>query len=325
MDAVEEKAGESEILPTLLHLDLELHGTDGPSTSTPASSRPSVLVVGDGDLSYGSALASVLGRRARMLVTGFDSAADVMSHHPSAEIAEASIIEQGGVVMHGVDGTRLHDTSLEHAPFSRIVWLFPQSPQWRKIDRHRALLRDFFASCADPSVLSPEGCVYVALLAGQGGTRAEPAEKTRRTGDTWQLVECAAVAGMVLIDVRPAHVEQLTSHGYSPKGLRGRDRTFLGNSSDGALLHILQRDGTRGGVELQVPQFDPPVHVRDICFWVDPAVGASLSDNAAFVEEFNEAFAALARQICKSAGADTVDVSLFDQGYVDPGDRKSVV
>merc|ERR1712232_39731 len=55
------------------------------------------------------------------------------------------------------------------------------------------------------------------------------------------------------------------------------------------------------------------MHVRDICFWLEPGMAADS------LEDFNATFADLVRRICSSSGVDSVDVTLFDEGYVDPG------
>merc|ERR1711879_630367 len=89
-------------------------------------------------------------------------------------------------------------------------------------------------------------------------------------------------------------------------GLRGQDRTFLKDGGGDALLHILQREG-----DCTALQFDPPAHVRDICFWLQPEIATDAATC------FDPLFADLVRQVCSSAGVDTADTELFDEGYVD--------
>merc|ERR1712224_725327 len=108
-------------------------------------------------------------------------------------------------------------------------------------------------------------------------------------------------------DVQPAAVGALAECGYAPKGLRNQDRTFLKDGGSEALLHIFQRDG-----ESTAPQYDPPIYVRDICFWLEQSI---ISDGT---EDLDVAFSKLVCHICSSAGVDIVQVTLFDEGYVDP-------
>jgi hypothetical protein len=51
-------------------------------------------------------------------------------------------------VLHGIDGTCLHETPLAGRRFERIVFMFPHCGKKGRIDLNRKLLRDFFVSAA---------------------------------------------------------------------------------------------------------------------------------------------------------------------------------
>merc|ERR1712216_181867 len=84
---------ESAEFPLLLHLDMDAccadRSRDGNGTET---AKPSVLVVGDGDFSYGLVLAKALDGRAHLVVTGFDSIDTLKERHPVSEATAAAIV-----------------------------------------------------------------------------------------------------------------------------------------------------------------------------------------------------------------------------------------
>lgn len=276
------------------------------SLSPPPPPLPRVLVVGDGDYSYGLLLANARraarGTAAGLAVTGFDPPEALAERHPGAAATMAALEAAGATAAAGVDAREAAQLAAAGGPFDEVVFMFPQAPERRKIDRHRALLRGFFAAAASPGVLAAAGRVRVALLAGQGGSRFEPEGKRRPPGDTWQLVECAAAAGLVLTACVPARVEALFPFGYASKGFRGQDRGFLNDGTDG-LCHVLRRPG---GAAVAV---DPPTHSRDVSFYREAGVGDAACDAA---------FLALAHATAAERGAAVRGCDVFDSGYVEP-------
>lgn len=162
-------------------VDLGLLGTATPDT--PAR----VLVCGDADYSYASALASRLGGAAEVTATAYEEEDALLLRYPHAAGSIATLHAAGAAVRYGVDARHLANHFGEAARWERIVFNLPQAPAESKarnqIQRHRALLRDFCASAS--AALAPHGQLWISLLAGQGGTPLDPIQ--RQPGDTWQV------------------------------------------------------------------------------------------------------------------------------------------
>lgn len=237
-----------------------------------------VLVVGDGNFSFARAFlranaARVASGAIALTATSLDSHAELLRMYPSAEAALAELTAGGARVAHKVDATRLaewrqrDDTTTPTRAFSsfdRIVFNFPHfaagGAKRNKIHRHRQLLRDFFASATD--VLAPDdGLVFVTLCAGQGGTPCDP--KPRAPGDTWQVVQCAADAGLVLRDVHRCPVEKLAALGYFSVGYKLRERGFWTPES---VTHVFTREAT-SSTPMGVAAPFPIDWTRAISFW----------------------------------------------------------
>ena len=149
-------------------LDLGLRGSREPST--PAR----VLVCGDADFRYSCALAARLGSSAVITATAYEDEDALLVRYPQAAPSIASLLSLGVGVRCGVDARHLAAHFGASATWERIIFNLPQEPAERKarnqIQRHRALLRDFCASAAPQ--LTPDGQLWISLLAGQGGVRS---------------------------------------------------------------------------------------------------------------------------------------------------------
>ncbi|TYZ60438.1 hypothetical protein PybrP1_009388 [[Pythium] brassicae (nom. inval.)] len=225
-----------------------------------------VLVVGDGNFSFTRAFlranaARVASGAIALTATSLDTHAELLRMYPSAAAALAELAAGGASVAHGVDATRLSEwrrPDETSRAFDRVVFNFPHfaagGAKRNKIHRHRQLLCEFFASAA--AVLARDGLVFVTLCAGQGGTPCDP--KPRAPGDTWQVVQCAADAGLVLRDVHRCPVETLAALGYLSVGYKLRERGFWTPDS---VTHVFGREA------VGVPAPFPIEWTRAISFW----------------------------------------------------------
>ncbi|KAG6946072.1 hypothetical protein JG687_00016934 [Phytophthora cactorum] len=279
-----------------------------------------VLVVGDGNFSYSRAFlransARIAASEINVTVTSLDTESQLVEMYPkSRDILDE--LRSGGVhVRHGVNATKLETYSFkdkgdgdEPVRFDRIVFNFPHyaadggvgnKNKRNKIHRHRQLLVDFFASASQ--VLASDGQIWVTLCAGQGGTKLE--RKTRAVGDTWQIVHCAAAAGLVLQDAHFCPVDALAELGYYSVGYQSREKAFW--TEDG-ISHVfcLEAPGRKS--------FFPVEWTRDISFWV--------TDEEMFTEEL------LHDVVREHFPPETmnVSISLLDEYRCEKSGRKSV-
>lgn len=280
-----------------------LFGLDGGSSS--------VLVVGDGNLSFATALSADAAAAAcnlRLLATAYeDAAAHAGAFGGDAAERTERLAAQGAQVAYGVDATRLACTLPEgsRGPFARIIFQFPQHPDRHKIHRHRELLIAFFASAV--GVLELGGEIVVSLCKGQGGTPAELGR--RRVKDTYQVQDAAAAAGLVLRAVRPCPVDELLALGYSCTGFRAHERVATSRAAvqldrpfhlDGSLTHVFCREGA-GRVAIH-----PLVWHHDVSFWISGGYREA-------------AFEAICREVCGEGIAASLE--LLDE-YDNPKDGR---
>ena len=274
--------------------------------------RARVLLLGDGDLSYAVALASCddcCESRVELTATTFEPDEQLFARYARARENARLLARRGARVMHGVDATE-RDTWRD-GEWDRIVWNFPHHPDRRKVQKHRQLLRSFFAAAA-PVVGHADGEVWVTLMAGQGGTASERPGTARRWEDSWQIVAQAAAADLVLVRVRAVGEGELASLrglGYGAVGFRSQDRAFR---TAGALTHVFAR--ARSGREA-IHSVPWPC---DLAFWTDGRGDAPPSPGEVHetASEFDEgAWIARVKDALAAAGA-SAEFSLLDE-YTD--------
>ena len=217
-------------------------GLPSPSTS---AAPPRVLVCGDADFAYTSALRTALPS-ARILATAFEPEAELLARYPHAAETIGKLRTADVLVRCGVDARQL--SSHVDGTFERVVFNLPQAPPAARarnqIQRHRALLRELCASAS--AHLTPGiGQLWITLLAGQGGTPLDPI--ARPPGDTWQLQEEASLSGLLVVRVAslaPPEVEALAEAGYVPTGRRNADKKVTNKRiARGLVVHTLQAEG----------------------------------------------------------------------------------
>ena len=232
-----------------------------------------VLTVGDGDLSFSLDLLREARRSTdqhlELVATTLDSREDLLRSYGEAIAVTIAELDQEGKghgdtarvrsqCLHCVNATALAETLGVAAgkQFDRIDWLFPHTGQ-KKIQTNRELLRAFFDSARGQ--LSSGGVVRVALCAGQGGTPLEAPH--RKYSDSWQAVEQAASAGLVLTSVISFEEELRSLPGYRSTGHRKTSRGF---HTEGSLMHVFAQPAMRRG---RPNSLYPPAYEHDITFW----------------------------------------------------------
>jgi hypothetical protein len=163
--------------------------------------------------------------------------------------------------------------------FDLIQFQFPHVVEKGHIEMNRELLAGFFASASrvlqpvqdttgsNSSVALPE--VRVTLARGQGGT---PAEKPQREWhNSWQIVEQAGRAGLVLESVVEFKSSEWQVEGYASRGYR---RGTQGFCTEGGLTHVFVPECC--GVKCLFPH----PHTHDVSLWVGSNEGGIGSSSA---------------------------------------------
>jgi hypothetical protein len=256
-----------------------------------ASRLPRVLVLGDADFAYAHALARRLGSAAAITATAFEDEDSLLVRYPHAASTMEALRSMGTTVRCGVDARRLETLAAEEAAsvampmqWERVVFNLPQSPAEPKarnqIQRHRTLLRELCVSCA--AHLAPHGELWITLLSGQGGTPLDPIQRSS-PGDTWQLQEQAACAGLLVRAVESIDLGALEAAGYSPTGRRANQPLGVRRKAKGLVLHVMTAARPADGED--APRSVAPLEwTLDNSFWLGGG-GATASASAPTEEE----------------------------------------
>eukprot|EP01018_Ginkgo_biloba_P021626 Gb_12390 [translate_table: standard] len=151
------------------------------------SSFHQILLVGEGDFSFSLALANAFGSAHNMVATSLDSREKVMRVYKSARKTLLNLINQGAMVLHGVDATTMDELDIiKDRMFDRIVFSFPMqvSVEKRVVEqKHRHLVKMFFKNAR--TMMSRTGEIHVT-------------HEEKHPYDKWQLVNQAEKCGLVL-------------------------------------------------------------------------------------------------------------------------------
>ena len=195
----------------------------------------SVLFVGEGNFSFSEAVV-----RNCKVAPGRHLVSTCFEDCPVSELASQNMdrLRQLGVeVMLSVDATRLADR-FEAGQFDIVVFMFPHVGGKMKIQKNRALLRDFALSCRE--VLAPRtGRAVVALCGGQGGSTFDTVR--RREADTWQVTRMMACAGLQASRIEPLR-EGWLGEDYHSFGYRSLDKGFNVGQS---VVHVFRQGAER--------------------------------------------------------------------------------
>jgi hypothetical protein len=174
------------------------------------------LVLGDGDLSYSSAIAEDLeNSNTRLIATVLEEeSVHNQVYERSIQNTESISSHSPHQVKFGIDATKLQ-TFFPDTKFDCIEFNFPHWRGKTNARYNRQLLGGFLQSAS--TVLKPDGEIRVALCHGQGGMPVDTIQEWRQS---WMAAMYAAEHGLMLRHLKPYEPTYgLSSH-------RGVDRPF---------------------------------------------------------------------------------------------------
>ncbi|CAN0863468.1 Uncharacterized protein At4g26485 [Linum grandiflorum] len=183
-------------------------------------SNQRILLVGEGDFSFSSCLALAFGSAINITATSLNTKEFLRKNYSSAMANIEAIKTRGGLVMHGVDATKMaKHGSLKGMKFDRIIFNFPhagfsskETPAETQILKHQKLLRSFFKNAKK-------------LLREDGGGEIHVRHKTTGFHKQWDLEGLASdAAGLKLVATVKFKLSDYP--GYNTKYGFGGDRNF---------------------------------------------------------------------------------------------------
>ncbi|KAG8195483.1 hypothetical protein JTE90_010787 [Oedothorax gibbosus] len=189
-----------------------------------------VLFVGEGDFSYSASYVEKQNSKNELVFsTCLNSGILNSKQNKNIEI----IKDNGGSVLTDVDATQLESHPvLSQVKFRKIIFNFPHVPKKMNIGQNRKLVELFLKSAEQ--ILDSNGRIHVSLCKGQGGTDAEV--EVREWHNSWQIVELASRAGLMLCDIWPFDVDSFEK--YECTGFRGQSKSF---NMEAAVTHVFCR------------------------------------------------------------------------------------
>jgi len=205
----------------------------------------SVLVVGDGDMSFSLSICKY-GNCKEVIATTWDDSKRLFNSFVNARNNVDSILQNNGIVHYEIDATKLSDY-YNNNKFDIVVWNFPHVPGKANIKRNRILLYNFFKSAKN--VINDDGMIITSLVGGQSGTAATSTDDWNKS---FKLVQNAAEAGVYLVNNKPFNSSDYI--GYQHKGHRGHGGSFL---IDNAEIFCLQK-------KLKNPALQAPLYIHEV-------------------------------------------------------------
>lgn len=185
------------------------------------SSFHRILLVGEGDFSFSTCLASAFGRASNMVATSLNSRAFLVKNYGSAlsNLVELSIREC--TVMHGINATEMANNGfLGGIKFDRIIFNFPFAGFFKNLSRdavlrrHRSLVSEFMENAKE--MLSENGEIHIT-------------HKSNGFHKEWKLEVVASFHSLRLFE--SLNFNPLDYPGYNTKRGFGGDDNFNCNPS----------------------------------------------------------------------------------------------
>lgn len=197
------------------HVSIEEFRYDVPP-NTNNKPKKTILVVGDGDLSYSSSIAQNCYDNNITLIA---SVLENRTHHEQiftkSKEHTNTITSFQHQVLFKLDATKLHQQFFPNSCFDTIIFNFPHWPGKANNRYNRQLINDFLYSASQ--VLDRQGEIHIALKSEQGGVHAKDMTDWKLS---WMVSEYAVQHGLLLRHVEPFEEE------YNKSCYRGQDKSF---------------------------------------------------------------------------------------------------
>ncbi|XP_041998557.1 uncharacterized protein At4g26485-like isoform X2 [Salvia splendens] len=185
------------------------------------SSCHRILLVGEGDFSFSTCLASAFGWASNMVATSLDSQGFVVKNYESGLSNLVELEIRKCIVLHGIDATKMAShTLLAGIKFDRIVFNFPFAGFFKELPRdtllrlHRTLVSRFMENAKE--MLSQNGEIHIT-------------HKTNGFHREWMLEGLALLHDLRLVET--VDFDQEEWPGYNTKRGFGGDCNFNCNPS----------------------------------------------------------------------------------------------
>lgn len=200
-----------------------------------------ILLVGEANFSFTISLADYCADKSLITTTCYESEQDLLRIY-GVELIETNfnlLKTKLGInkVYCGIDACKLQTyPQLRQQLYSRVIFMFPHAIcKKTNLKLNRQLLESFLLS--SKHMLKHDGCVYVALAKGQGGTKFDVNfnKTSLNANDNWQLIHVANKCGFLLTDVYRFN-KDLFSY-YCSTGYKIKNRAF---NTENSLVHKLE-------------------------------------------------------------------------------------
>ncbi|KAG6555211.1 hypothetical protein Mapa_003251 [Marchantia paleacea] len=149
------------------------------------SSKQSILLVGEGDFTFSSALASGLGQSFELIATSINSEGYIRAKYAQAIKAVTNLREHGARIIYDFDATKNIFSNTRR--FHRVVFNFPHAgyfskPEWVKsvIRSHQDLIIRFLLNAS--TMIRSDGEIHVTIQDYDPYNRWNIAELARECG-----------------------------------------------------------------------------------------------------------------------------------------------
>jgi hypothetical protein len=199
-----------------------------------------ILLVGEANFSFTISLADYCKNRSLITTTCYESLDDLKRIFGETQIeTNFSLLNSLDVnkIFFNIDATSIHENcELSKIKYSKIIFMFPHACcKKTNLKLNRKLLEGFLLS--SKFLLKTNGCVYVTLARGQGGTKFDvnlnPTSEMKN--DNWQLVQIANSCGYLLTECYKFDSNKFQY--YQSTGYKIQNKSF---NTEMSLVHKLE-------------------------------------------------------------------------------------